>query len=74
LRLAEIEKLVMGNAKQPVLRLTFLNTIFNFESSTNFTTMGKGDIKSKKGKLINGSYGRRRNRKILKLRKRKVAA
>jgi ribosomal small subunit protein bTHX len=28
--------------------------------------MGKGDIKSKKGKLKNGSFGRSRNRRVLK--------
>ncbi|MFN3446255.1 MAG: 30S ribosomal protein THX [Bacteroidia bacterium] len=34
--------------------------------------MGKGDIRSKKGKLKNGSYGRLRSRKALKLKKKRT--
>jgi ribosomal small subunit protein bTHX len=28
--------------------------------------MGKGDLRSKKGKMKNGSFGRKRNKKALK--------
>lgn len=34
--------------------------------------MGKGDIKTKKGEMNKGSYGRSRNRKVLKAKKRKT--
>lgn len=32
--------------------------------------MGKGDIRTKKGKLANGTYGHRRSRKKIKSRNR----
>jgi 30S ribosomal protein S31 len=35
--------------------------------------MGKGDIKTKKGKMNNGSFGRSRNRKALKAKKTKTS-
>ena len=33
---------------------------------SNINVMGKGDIKSKKGKITNGSFGKRRPHKVAK--------
>lgn len=38
----------------------------NFVIQLNYITMGKGDKKSKRGKINNGSYGKRRPRKSSK--------
>ena len=47
--------------------------LFNFYLRIfNQIIMGKGDIRSKKGKLKNGSYGRLRSRKALKLKKKRT--
>jgi len=37
-----------------------MTNIFAFVSQNNLIIMGKGDVKSKKGKLWRGSYGKRR--------------
>ena len=36
--------------------------------------MGRGDKKSKKGKIWRGSYGKSRNKKTIKLRLRRLAS
>ena len=36
-------------------------TIF-VELTTNFSLMGKGDVKTKRGKIVRGSYGKLRPR------------
>ncbi len=38
----------------------------NFVTQLNYISMGKGDKKSKRGKINNGSYGKRRPRKSSK--------
>ena len=40
----------------------------------NNTLMGKGDKKSKKGKIWRGSYGRKRNKNAIKARLKKLAS
>ncbi|ALM06513.1 hypothetical protein SB49_00800 [Sediminicola sp. YIK13] len=45
--------------------LTLTYEFFNFKKQKN-RIMGKGDIKSKRGKISNNSYGARRKRKIKK--------
>lgn len=44
----------------------FKTVFFNFVEQLNYITMGKGDKKSKRGKINNGSYGKRRPRKSSK--------
>ena len=34
------------------------------EGPTEENTMGKGDIRTKRGKIIRGTYGKTRNRKV----------
>ena len=62
-------------------RITFLSAVFVIHKdfaiiaiATTRKTMGKGDKKTKKGKIRKDSYGNSRNRKALKARLKRAAS